>query len=394
MTPKNNSVYATKSVILFLVDEYIYGGVTSFVRQYTEAAHVLGHSCIILGFKGDIEQPSTFFPYAKTVVIDGSIRHNSLLGKIANGFLYVRALKHLYETEHITLLHMSTTWSSIYAALTLESWRVKKCTTVYGLYHKEYLSEQGTHYQPQQIVKAAMLKGLQHLSLRWSERLVTFSSYAKRLIHESYPSLPTHRLVIIPGATTVKPLLKHVPRKKVLNAVWIGRAEPRKGVKELLRAISLVNLSRTRYKAYIASPMRFYAQYGIFDEYEQLNLSFSVHMLHKANDATKRELFELADVFVMPSQDLETFGLTILESLSYGIPVIGTPVGAIPEILRHIDRRLIAEGTSSKDIANRLMWFSRLRLSERMRLAEKARQYVRNYHSMNMQIKLYEFLYG
>ena len=51
-----------------------------------------------------------------------------------------------------------------------------------------------------------------------------------------------------------------------------------------------------------------------------------------ANSPAWRERWEQADLFVFPST-LETFGIVLLEALSFGLPVIATEVGAAREIL-------------------------------------------------------------
>lgn len=47
-------------------------------------------------------------------------------------------------------------------------------------------------------------------------------------------------------------------------------------------------------------------------------------------------MYAAADAFVLPTVSLEGFGLIILEALGAGIPVIGTDVGAIPEVLSRV----------------------------------------------------------
>jgi glycosyltransferase involved in cell wall biosynthesis len=44
-------------------------------------------------------------------------------------------------------------------------------------------------------------------------------------------------------------------------------------------------------------------------------------------------IFEATDIVILPSLCLETFGMTILESFCYGIPVIGSNIGAYPELI-------------------------------------------------------------
>jgi len=61
--------------------------------------------------------------------------------------------------------------------------------------------------------------------------------------------------------------------------------------------------------------------------------------------------YRAVDVFVLPTIKLEGFGLVILESFAIGCPVLGTPVGAIPEVLENFDRSFILKSTRPEDIA-------------------------------------------
>ena len=67
--------------------------------------------------------------------------------------------------------------------------------------------------------------------------------------------------------------------------------------------------------------------------------------------------YQAADLFVLPTLALEGFGLVTTEALSSGLPVIGTPAGATPEILGHLDPRLIAPGTTPDDLAKAILGF-------------------------------------
>jgi N-acetyl-alpha-D-glucosaminyl L-malate synthase BshA len=54
------------------------------------------------------------------------------------------------------------------------------------------------------------------------------------------------------------------------------------------------------------------------------------------------EILSSSDIFLMPSQS-ESFGLSALEAMACGIPVISTSVGGLPELVVHNETGYIAE---------------------------------------------------
>ena len=82
-----------------------------------------------------------------------------------------------------------------------------------------------------------------------------------------------------------------------------------------------------------------------------------------------------ADLVVIPTQELEGFGLATAEALACGTPVVGTRAGATPELLEQLDPSLLAHDTSPAAIAAAVI--RQLREPARLRtLAERARGVV------------------
>jgi glycosyltransferase involved in cell wall biosynthesis len=92
-------------------------------------------------------------------------------------------------------------------------------------------------------------------------------------------------------------------------------------------------------------------------EVHRLGFQKDVFLVGRVPDERLAECFAAADCFILPSLALECFGLIILEAYACGTPVLGTPVGAIPELISDERREWLTDGTSSYDIAARMREF-------------------------------------
>ncbi|BAI75563.1 predicted glycosyl transferase, group 1 (plasmid) [Azospirillum sp. B510] len=87
------------------------------------------------------------------------------------------------------------------------------------------------------------------------------------------------------------------------------------------------------------------------DRIGALGLEEHVRLLGFVPDAHLPLAYRAADLCVMPSQALEGFGLTTLEALAAGTPVMVTPVGGLPEVVEGLDGDLVLAGTDARSIA-------------------------------------------
>lgn len=78
------------------------------------------------------------------------------------------------------------------------------------------------------------------------------------------------------------------------------------------------------------------------------NLSKEVELCGQTDNPPKF-LSEL-NIYIQPSLS-EGFGLTVVEAMGAGLPVIVTPVGSLPEIVKHNITGIIAEGTDLGSLA-------------------------------------------
>jgi glycosyltransferase involved in cell wall biosynthesis len=88
------------------------------------------------------------------------------------------------------------------------------------------------------------------------------------------------------------------------------------------------------------------------------------------------ELYRAADLFVLPTLEMEGFGIVTVEAFASGVPVVATPVGANPEVAGALDPRTIAASTGPADLAAAVLRALKIRAE----LAPRTRAHVeRNY---------------
>lgn len=103
-------------------------------------------------------------------------------------------------------------------------------------------------------------------------------------------------------------------------------------------------------------------------------------------------LYSAADCTLMPSLDLEGFGLATVESLACGTPVLGSRAGATPELLGPLSDSLLFAPASAGALAEKL----RAVLSGALRLPERAAcvSYARQRFNWEGPVRGFEDAYG
>ena len=93
-----------------------------------------------------------------------------------------------------------------------------------------------------------------------------------------------------------------------------------------------------------------------------LGLDAAVRFLGFVPEKDLPDYYRAADLFVLPTAQLEGFGLITIEALACGTPVFGTRIGATAEILKKVSYCLLASGTDPESLAGGIRdlyrWFA------------------------------------
>jgi glycosyltransferase involved in cell wall biosynthesis len=207
---------------------------------------------------------------------------------------------------------------------------------------------------------------------RW---LAVSRALADYLVREC--RLPASRVqVVANGVDTARfaPAANPAPRSPSGPTVGVlTRLDARKGLRYLLRAMAQLRSDLPEARLLIGgdgedrSPLE--------REVQALGLTGRVEFVGAVHDAP--QFYQRLDLFVLPSLD-EAFGLVLLEAMAAGLPVVGTRVGGIPEILEDGSQGRLVAPADSQALAGAIRELCRDPL-RRSRMAEQARRQAQRF---------------
>jgi glycosyltransferase involved in cell wall biosynthesis len=143
-------------------------------------------------------------------------------------------------------------------------------------------------------------------------------------------------------------VLLGIPRHATV-VLCVGAATERKGWMELLRALGMITRGDIVLLAVTTGP----SELEITTETARLAPNVRLVARHDIEEAMLAWCYHAADMFCLPSHG-EGMSNAVLEALAAGLPVVTTPVGGHPEVLRHEQEGLLVAVRSAEALAHAL----------------------------------------
>jgi glycosyltransferase involved in cell wall biosynthesis len=115
-----------------------------------------------------------------------------------------------------------------------------------------------------------------------------------------------------------------------LRCLAVARLIERKGLGDLIRALALLERDRFELEIVGGGP----DERVLRDLAAQLGVAQEVHFLGPLDRSQVAQRYRAADLFTLPSS-AEAFGNVFAEALASGLPIVGSSIGGIPDLVEH-----------------------------------------------------------
>jgi glycosyltransferase involved in cell wall biosynthesis len=190
---------------------------------------------------------------------------------------------------------------------------------------------------------------------------IVLSDSFRQILHKAY-NVPLEKIFIVGGGIDTSEFdldLSIAQAREKMGwqqerriILCVRRLVQRMGLENLIAAIVQVRKKHPDVLLLIAGKGAI--SNNLRSQIREMRLEDHVQLLGFVPDADLAIAYRAAELSIVPTISLEGFGLIVIESLAAGTPVLGTPIGGIPEILQPFNPDLILEGSSIEQLARGL----------------------------------------
>jgi len=243
-------------------------------------------------------------------------------------------------------------------------------------------------------------KWLERIILKKSDQIVVLSEYTKKTLWEAH-KLNLNKVSIIPGGIDLERFRPSQDRFEIRQELNIPDDKIiLLTVRNLVQRMGLQNLILALKSVIKTAPDVFLLLGGkgpLKDELvaltESQGLSNNIRFLGFIPEEELPLYYQVTDLFILPTRELEGFGLVTLEAMASGIPVLGTPVGGTKEILGNFDPKYLFQDTSPMSIATLILeYYQKIKQNpdDWYKISKRCRQFVECHYSWEKNVDTLE----
>ena len=206
------------------------------------------------------------------------------------------------------------------------------------------------------IFMRGRLKGLYRRALRQFDRLLPVSRYCRRAATD-YWNIPEAPNEVLYNGVNAEQFSPDPAAGSAMRArygigdapviLYVGRVCEQKGTDTLLGAYELLRARVPRARLVVAGPP---AQFGLTEGIPLTSRIEQVGGLYlgAVDESDLSAVYNMCDVFVMPTRECEMFGMAAAEAQACGKPVVCTRHGGLVEVISERSGRYFAPGDAAE----------------------------------------------
>jgi glycosyltransferase involved in cell wall biosynthesis len=386
----------TYRVLITVVQHYLDCAGGSSRLAYDEARYLrsLGHEVWMLAPALDEKAPEhEFFQDLHLLRYRHQKRHSVDPRRISSHQRAVVALLRRSAPASFDIIHGHSPLQYL-AACELFGASARKCFSIHSPMYDEFLANargRGLRECLRHFAGLPWTIRVERNCLTQSDWVNGFSSFTLSMMRRHHGSIADH-IHVIPGWTDFDQFRIVEDRNAAkLHLGWrtdvptlftLRRLVPRMGLDRLIKAAGTLHRRGQEVEIVIGGngPARESLQALALREGVREKVRFVGHV----PDDDLPLLYGACDAFILPTAELECFGIIAIEALASGRPVLATPVAAIPEIMSRIEPRWMSRDASAEAIAALLADFltGRLPAHEPQELRTIAKRFWDSKHGL------------
>ncbi len=177
---------------------------------------------------------------------------------------------------------------------------------------------------------------IEKYGMEMADRVIAVSHRTKNMVIERYGIDPSKILVVHNGVEQTKPVpydKEARPFQKDKIVLFLGRITMQKGPEYFIEAAKIVaeKIPNVRFVMAGSGDMT----KKMIEKMASLRLMDRFHFTGFLREAEREKMFAMSDLYIMPSVS-EPFGITPLEAMKYGMPIIISKQSGLSEVLEDV----------------------------------------------------------
>jgi len=221
---------------------------------------------------------------------------------------------------------------------------------------------------------------LERLTYEKVDKIICASRDSKSILAKKYGIL-SEKILIIPNGTDTKKFYTITNLGKIPNSLlYVGRIDKRKGLNFLLKSLQVVSKEIPDIQLFVVGTGKQLKRLKRF--VKKQNLKKNIEFLGMISDEDLNRWYNKVQCVVVPSV-FEGFGLTAVEAMSCGTPVIATDVDALRDVIEDGVNGLLVKYNDVEALSGKILYLLKNK-TEQLKLSITGKKKVQDIYNWSI----------